>query len=501
MKKILAIILDGFGMREDIYGNAVKNAGMNNFINIWNKYPHCLLKASGPSANLPEGQCGSSELGHKLIGAGRLTSNRLSDVNEIFKKERLKYNGKFNEMVEYLKSNSAKNLHISFLLSEGGVSSHLSHLRSFIEFLNTYNLDNKIYLHLISDGKDADRYSIYKYIKSINDLITNNIYLASICGRYYAMDYTKDYSRTKMYYDLLYTGKGIEAGNLGETIDRCYEKRITDEYLPPLRTPDFIEFQPSDAFLFLNFSKGNQTQLLNSMVNKDFIEFDTYPTNIKIYSLYEIDKSLSRNYFFESKVINHTLCEYLSELGLNQAHIYESVKTYSMSYFLNGEKYNEIENCDIFCVDSPVVDSFDMKPEMSSLAISKTAIECMEKDYDFILVNFANPDEVGHTGNYGATINGLQAVDICLGKILEVAEENFYKVVIISSHAKTDMIINRDNEIVTKNTTSPVPFIILDKKVKLNNGNLYSFAPTLLTYMDIAIPKEMKDTDILFNIN
>ncbi len=501
MKKILAIILDGFGMREDIYGNAVKNAGMNNFINIWNKYPHCLLKASGPSANLPEGQCGSSELGHKLIGAGRLTSNRLSDVNEIFKKERLKYNGKFNEMVEYLKSNSAKNLHISFLLSEGGVSSHLSHLRSFIEFLNTYNLDNKIYLHLISDGKDADRYSIYKYIKSINDLITNNIYLASICGRYYAMDYTKDYSRTKMYYDLLYTGKGIEAGNLGETIDRCYEKRITDEYLPPLRTPDFIELQPSDAFLFLNFSKGNQTQLLNSMVNKDFIEFDTYPTNIKIYSLYEIDKSLSRNYFFESKVINHTLCEYLSELGLNQAHIYESVKTYSMSYFLNGEKYNEIENCDIFCVDSPVVDSFDMKPEMSSLAISKTAIECMEKDYDFILVNFANPDEVGHTGNYGATINGLQAVDICLGKILEVAEENFYKVVIISSHAKTDMIINRDNEIVTKNTTSPVPFIILDKKVKLNNGNLYSFAPTLLTYMDIAIPKEMKDTDILFNIN
>ena len=219
------------------------------------------------------------------------------------------------------------------------------------------------------------------------------------------------------------------------------------------------------------------------------------------YIVYEIDKSLSRNYFFESKVINHTLCEYLSELGLNQAHIYESVKTYSMSYFLNGEKNNEIENCDIFCVDSPVVDSFDMKPEMSSLAISKTAIECMEKDYDFILVNFANPDEVGHTGNYGATINGLQAVDICLGKILEVAEENFYKVVIISSHAKTDMIINRDNEIVTKNTTSPVPFIILDKKVKLNNGNLYSFAPTLLTYMDIAIPKEMKDTDILFNIN
>lgn len=497
MKKILAIILDGFGMREDAYGNAVKNAGMNNFINIWNNYPHCLLKASGLPVNLPEGQSGSSELGHKLIGAGRLTSNRLADVNDIFKKERLKYNGKFNEMIEYLKSNNAKNLHINFLISDGGVSSHIKHLQYFIDLLKNTKLENNIYLHFIADGKDSDRYSVYKYIKSINHLINDNIHIASVCGRYYAMDYTKDYNRTKMYYDLLFYGKGIEANNLGHTIDKCYEKKLSDEYLPPLKTNDFTEVKTSDVILFLNFSKENQLQLFNAMVNKDFVEFNTASINIKVYSLYEIDKTLSRNYFFEAKVLNHTLCEYLSELGLNQAHIYESIKTYPMSYYLNGEKYNNIENCDIFCVDSPIVDSFDMKPEMSSLAISKTAIECMEKDYDFILVNFANPDEVGHTGNYPATINGLQAVDICLGKLLEVAEENFYKVVIVSSHAKTDTIINRDNEIITKNTTSPVPFIILDKKIKLNNGCLYSFAPTLLKYMDIAIPKEMKETDIL----
>lgn len=497
MKKILAIILDGFGMREDIYGNAVKNAGMTNFINIWNKYPHCLLKASSVAVNLPEGQCGSSELGHKLIGAGRLTSNRLADVNDIFKKERLKYNGKFNEMIEYLKSNSAKSLHINFLISDGGVSSHIKHLQYFIELLRYYNIENNVYLHLIADGKDADRFSVYKYIKSINHLLIDNINIASVCGRYYAMDNTKDYSRTKVYYDLLYSGKGIEANNLGLIIDKCYEKKLSDEYLPPLKTPHFTPLKNSDAFLFLNFSKENQLQLLNSIVNKDFVEFDTYQVNIKVYSIYEIDKNINRNYFFEAKVVNHTLCEYLSELGLNQAHIYESIKTYPMSYYLNGEKYNNIANCDIFCVDSPIVDSFDMKPEMSSLAISKTIIECMEKDYDFILANFANPDVVGHTGNYPATINSLQAVDICLGKILEIAEENFYKILIVSSHAKTDTIINRDNEIITKNTTSPVPFIILDKKVKLNNGNLYSFAPTLLTYMDIAIPKEMKDTEIL----
>ena len=168
-----------------------------------------------------------------------------------------------------------------------------------------------------------------------------------------------------------------------------------------------------------------------------------------------------------------------------------------MNYHLQGDKFKSLEGCDVYNIASQNVDSFDIKPEMDSLSIAKTAIKCMEKDYDFIIVNFANPDEVGHTGNYQATINGLQAIDVCLGKIIEVAEENFYKVVITSSHSKADTIIDRQNNIVTKNTLSPVPFIIMDPKIKLENGSLMSFAPTLLKYMDIAIPKEMKNTDIL----
>ena len=191
------------------------------------------------------------------------------------------------------------------------------------------------------------------------------------------------------------------------------------------------------------------------------------------------------------------MTEYISELDINQAHIYESAKTASMSYHINGDRYLDLKNCDTFCITSQSVDSYDSKPEMNSLDIAKVAIKCMEKDYDFILVNFANPDEVGHTGNYQATINSLQAIDVCLGKILEVAEENFYKVIITSSHAKADTIIDRDNKIITKNTISPVPLIIMDKKIKLENGDLTSFAPTLLRYMDIAIPKEMKNTEIL----
>ena len=496
MKKILTIILDGFGMREDIYGNAIKNAGMNNFINIWNNYPHCLLKASGKSINLPDNQCGSSELGHRIIGAGHQIESRLTEINETLKKERLKYNHKYNELLKYLEE-SKRNLHISILLSDGGVSSHIEHLKGFLEELKKSKVENSIYIHAITDGRDANKYSAYSYIKELDSYLDHQVKLASLCGRYYALDETRDYKRTKMYYDLLFEGRGVDTPNIPRVIEKCYEKKLSDEYLPPLKTNDFIPINNKDVFFFLNFSKENQSQLLDSICNKDFIEFNTYNMEIEVYSLYEINKNQNDNYFFETKSYVHTLAEYISELGLTQAHIFESIKSNSMKYHFNGERYIKLENCDIYSIDSQNVDSFDQKPEMNSLAVAKTAIKCMEKDYDFIVVNFANPDEVGHTGNYQATINGLQAIDVCLGKLLEVADENFYKVVITSSHGKADTIIYRDNNIITKNTKSPVPFIIMDKKIKLNNGTLISFAPTLLRYMDIAIPKEMKNTEIL----
>lgn len=501
MKKILTIILDGFGMREDIYGNAVKNAGMNNFINLWNTYPHCLLKSSGTSIGLPDGQCSDSTLGHKILGTGREITNKLTELNDIFKHNRLKYNNKYNEMIELLKKSPNHNLHITHLISDGGVSSHLNHLKFFLMELVNSKITNNIYLHLIADGRDANKYSVYSYIKEILPSLSKNVHLASVCGRYYALDETKDYKRTKMFYDLIFDGRGVNANNLPRVINKCYEKKLSDEYLPPLKTRDFVPVASNDVFMFLNFSKENQMQFLNAICSNDFIEFNNYSLKLNIYSLYEIDSEINKNYFFETTTYDKTLPEYLSGLGLTQAHIYENIKNSSIRYYLNGERYLKLENCDSYSIDSPNVDSFDMKPEMNSLSVAKTIIKCMEKDYDFILANFANPDEVGHTGNYQATINGLQAVDVCLGKILEVAEENFYKVIITSGHAKADTIIDRENNIVTKNTLSPVPLIIMDKRIKLKNGNLTSFAPTLLTYMDIAIPKEMKETEVLIEKN
>ena len=499
MKKILTIILDGFGMREDIYGNAVKMAGMNNFINVWNNYPHCLLKASGKTVGLPENQCGSSEFGHEVIGTGREIENKLTIINDVLKNSNNKFNAKYKEMIEYLKNHPEKKLHICMLLSDGGVSSHIEHLSLFLKELNNSNVDNNIYIQAISDGRDSDKYSLKKYLSIVNNLTNIKVKISSVCGRCYAMDATNDYKRTKMYYDLLLEGRGVDANNLPKVIEKCYEKKISDEYMPPIKTQQFATVDNGDVVMLLNFSKDNQYQLLNSLVNKEFDKFNIHNLDVKVYSLFEISKELSRNYFFEITQYKHTLPEYIAELGLTQAHIFESIKENSMTYHLTGCRKVELKGCDRYIIPSPKVDSYDMKPEMDALSIAKTTIKCMEKDYDFILVNFANPDEVGHTGNYPATINGLQAIDVCLGKILEIAEENFYKVVIISSHGNADTIIDRENNIITKNTMSPVPFVIMDKKIKLSNGDLTSFAPTLLKYMDIAVPKEMKNSEILLN--
>lgn len=497
MKKILTIILDGFGMKEDVYGNAIKNAGMTNFINIWNKYPHCLLKNNEEYVGLPKDQCSSTELGHKIIGAGTIVDNRITKVNELLENERLKYNSKYNELIYKLK-NESKNLHIVILLSDGGVSSHINHLKLFLKELINSNITNNIYLHLISDGRDSDKFSIQKYLNQIEPYLNDQVRISTLCGRYYALDDTNDYKRTKYYYELLFEGRAVDSPDLSKVIKMCYAKKMSDEYILPLKTTDYKSIEENDILLLLNFSKYNQLQLLESINKKDFNEFPTRNIKVNVYSLFEIDKTLNKNYFLEMHPNNHTLCEYLSKLGITQARIYESIKKNSMRYFLDGEKNIEVENCDYIEIETLKVDSFDVKPEMNSLAVSKATIKYMERDTDFIIVNFANPDEIGHTGNYQATINGLQAIDVCLGKILEVAEENFYKIIIVGSHAKADTIIDRNNNIVTKNTLSPVPFIIMDKKVKLYNGDLTMVAPTILKYMEISIPKEMKETRTLF---
>ena len=494
MKKILTIILDGFGMKEDVYGNAVKNAGMTNFIDIWKNYPHTLLHCSEKKVGLPNEVAINSELAHKIIGSGRIVKSKYAITQEAINNNNLVNGSKYLKMIEYLKENQ-KSIHLVFLLSESLLNSNINDLKYIINNLIKQGIKN-VYLHLITDGEDSSKFYSLNFFKKHN-VDFNGINIASVCGKYYAMDKTRDYSKTQVYYDLLLNSKGVKTPSLERIVEICYNKKITDSYLPPIKTSNFVPVKEDDVILFLNYGRDSQFQILNSLVNKDFDAFKTTNINLKAYSLFEVRKNLNIDYLLREEKEKNTLSEYLGILGLSQARITEEIKEESLDYYLDGARDIEIDNCENYILKTNKIEYIEKKPEMKALNIARLVIKCMENDYDFVIANFANPDVMGHTGNFQATINALQAIDVCLGKIIDVAKDNFYKIVIVGSHANCETIIDRNNKIITKNTLNKVPFIIMDKKIKLKSGDISSIVPTILTYMDINLPQEMKKTDIL----
>lgn len=501
MKKIITVILDGVGMRDDTHGNAVKMASMSNFIKLWNTYPHSLLKASETSVGLLKGQFGNSEVGHQIIGAGRLIKQKVTIIEELFQDNRLKNNIVYNEMIDYVKNNS-KPLHLMMLVSDGGVHSRLRFLLDMLEQLKTDGVTD-VFIHVITDGRDTKEKVAYEYIKQIEVKIKElNIgKIVSMCGRYYAMDRDKNYNRTKLYYDLITKSNGNYTNNIAVALQACYNRNITDEFIPPFMIDRDGIIRDGDALLWLNYRTDRAKQILKALKDSSFKEFLTIKmSNLRLYTLYKVDEKnegLEEKNMLEDLVVTNPLGEYISKLGLTQARIAETEKYAHVTYFFDGGKELELEGCDRFLIPSPKVSTYDLKPEMSAVDITKQAINCMEKDYDFILINYANGDMVGHTGNLNATVKALEAVDVCLGKLYQKAEDNFYKMVILADHGNADIMLDENNEPVTTHTLSQVPFIITDTKLELANGDLTMVAPTILKYMDIALPKEMKDTEDL----
>lgn len=499
MKKVITVILDGVGMREDKHGNAVKQASMNNFINLWNTYPHSLLKASEKAVGLLKGQFGNSEVGHQTIGAGRLIKQKATILTELFTGTKVRNNLTYQNMVEDVKANN-RTLHLMILASDKGVHSILDFLMSTLEALKEDEISNVI-VHLITDGRDTPPTVAYEYIeqveKKLQKLQIGNI--GTICGRYYAMDRDNNWDRTKLYYNLITKEAGVQTTNIKEMIKACYAKDITDEYIPPLLVNSGSRIKDGDALLWLNYRADRAKQILKTLKSSSFNEFPVEPMkNLQLYTLYKVDNSIEEQPLLEDLDIENSFGEYISKLGLTQTRIAETEKYAHVTYFFDGGKELKLENCDRFLIPSPKVATYDLKPEMSAVEVTKKAIKCMEEDYDFILLNYANGDMVGHTGNLEATIKAMEAVDICLGKLYEVAEDNFYKMVILADHGNADIMLDENNKPVTSHTLSQVPFIITDKKVELANGDLTMVAPTILKYMDISIPKEMRETEDLF---
>lgn len=495
MKKILTIILDGFGYREEEKGNAILAAHMKTFTELWNKYPHALLEASEEAVGLSKGQAGNSEVGHMTIGAGRLLKQSEMLVNDFLKEPDME-----NANVIKLIENKDKDVHIMGLCSDGNIHAGVDDFLSMYKFL----IDNgftKIHFHLITDGRDTGVHDAMKYINMIKDIIIEYGVgdVVSICGRYYAMDRDENWDRTKAYYDLVVGGKGLSSINIEKSINSSYEKGITDEFIKPIICSKNT-IKNGDIIMWMNYRADRAKQILSSIVN--WSTFEGFSTeNMKdtlVFSFLPVDKKIKTYNLIEPVVVKNSLGLYLSELDFTQARIAESEKFPHVTYFFDGGVDGKIKGCDKFHIPSPNVATYDLKPEMSCVEVTKRVILSMNNDYDFILVNFANPDMVGHTGNMDAATKACMAVDMCLNKIMEKAEDNFYKVVILADHGNADIMINDDGSICTTHTTSVIPFILCDEKVKLQKtGSLVNVAPTILDYMDIAIPKEMEGTESL----
>lgn len=485
-------------MREEKQGNAILAANPTHFLDVWEKYPHSLLAASEEPVGLLEGQFGNSEIGHMTIGAGRKLPQDIDRIHNYLDNE-IREDEKYLDLLKKIKSKSGR-VHIMGLFSDGKVHSDKDHFLKLYEHLVEDGI-KEIYFHLITDGRDTKTTSAYEYIKELEDKIKENKRgsIATICGRFYAMDRDDKLDRTKKYYDLITKGTGALIKNIENSLHTCYEKNVTDEFIPPLLIDQNGLIKDDDCLLWMNYRTDRAKQILASFTN---LEYNSFPVvrynNLDVYSFIPIDKKIETEYFLEETVVKNPLGLYLADLGLTQARIAETEKYAHVTYFFDGMYEGSIENCAKILVPSLNIKTYDLDPRMSVVEVAKKTIDCMEKDIDFVLVNFASPDMVGHTGNYEATIKAIMAVDVCLEKILEAATNNFYKVIITADHGNADTMLDEENNIVTTHSLAKVPFIILDENVKLKSeGDLTNIAPTILDYMDIKKTKEMKDTESL----
>lgn len=498
MKKILMIILDGFGIRENTHGNAIKLANMNYFNSLLEKYPNSLLEASGEAVGLPEGQFGNSEVCHEVIGLGKKIKQKITVINEEVFTKRIFLNEEFNNLIETTKNNKST-LHLMGLTSDGGVHSHIGYVLKLIPLLKEKGI-KKIVFHAITDGRDTYIKSSIKFIKEVDSLLRSEKlgYVGTICGRYYAMDRDNNWDRTKKYYDLVMNNNGFKVIDYELAINNCYKKNITDEFLPPMLITDDACIKPDDTLLWFNFRPDRARQILSSLTNPEFNEFKT-SFIVNSWNMFEVNDVTNIHTLFElPKEDIYPIGKYFSDLKITQARIAETEKYSHVTYFFNAELSKKLPLCDNYLVESPKVATYDMTPLMSATDVTRKVKSAINKNYDFILVNYANPDMIGHTGNLNAAIEALQGLDKLLEYIVNYSIDNFYKVFILADHGNCDEMLTDNDEIITTHSLSKVPFIITDDSIKLKkNGDLTNVAPTLLNYMDIAIPKQMEDAKSL----
>ena len=492
-KPILLCILDGVGIREDTYGNAFKQAKTPNFDFLWNKYPHSKLEASGEAVGLPLGQMGNSEVGHLNIGAGRIVYQPLQFITEKIKDKTFFENEELLSVINHVKKHNSR-LQIFGLLSDGGIHSHINHLLAIIDLCKKEDM-NDVYFHIFTDGRDTLTNVSMNYFKILEEKIkeTGIGKIATISGRYYAMDRDNRYDRIKKSYDAIVNGIGENYNNYEEVIKHNYENDITDEFIIPSIIDSNGCVKENDGLIVFNYRPDRLRELFSALTTPNFNGFDRkYINNLKLVTMMSVSDEVICKNAFNLEKLDNTFGEYISKLGLTQLRISETEKYAHVTYFFDGGVEKDLENCERVLIPSPKVATYDLAPAMSSKEITEKLIDELNKDkYNYIILNFANGDMLGHTGNIVETIKSLETMDECLGKIYDKIKEKNGILLVTADHGNCELMLDENNNIVTSHTTSLVPFIITKENITLKNGKLADIAPTLLDLNNIIIPNEM----------
>jgi len=496
-KTVLLTILDGYGLRDNEYGNAVKQADNKVFNSLWGNFPHTTLEASGTYVGLPDGQMGNSEVGHMNIGAGRLVYQPLELINKSIRDEDFFKNEKLLSVISHCKSNNSR-LHFLGLISDGGVHSHIDHLLALIELCKRENFKD-IYLHLFTDGRDVSPTSSYGYIKRVEEKLKEVGFglIASIGGRYYAMDRDNNFDRLKKGYDAIVHSTPLSNTSIKEYIDNSYKENITDEFFEPVSFSKEGNIRENDGVIAFNFRKDRLREILTAITNKDFNDMEVVKfNNVKTVTMMPVVNSVKAEHAFNDPELTNILGEYLEKCGLSQLRIAETEKYAHVTFFFDGGKEVDYKNEDKILVPSPKVATYDLKPEMSAYEVTDKLLESIG-NYDVIILNYANGDMVGHTGVMEAAVKAVEAVDECLGKVYEKIKEVDGVMIVIADHGNCEEMIDDDGNVVTSHTTNKVPCIITKEGLTLHHGKLGDVAPTILDLLNIEKPKEMTGISLI----
>ena len=495
-KKALLMILDGWGLGDQKKDDVIFNTPTPYWDYLMNTYPHSQLQASGENVGLPDGQMGNSEVGHLNIGAGRVVYQDLVKINRACADNSILKNPEIVAAFSYAKENG-KNVHFMGLTSNGGVHSSLVHLFKLCDIAKEYNIDNT-FIHCFMDGRDTDPKSGKGFIEELSAHCEKSAgKIASIIGRYYAMDRDKRWERVKEAYDLLVKGEGKKAADMVQAMQESYDEGVTDEFIKPIVNANFDgTIKEGDVVIFFNYRNDRAKELTVVLTQQDMSEagMRTIP-GLQYYCMTPYDASFKGvHILFDKENVSNTLGEYLAAKGLNQLHIAETEKYAHVTFFFNGGRETPYDNEDRILVPSPKVATYDLKPEMSAYEVKDKLVAAInENKYDFIVVNFANGDMVGHTGIYEAIEKAVVAVDACVKDVIEAAKAQDYEAIIIADHGNADHALNEDGTPNTAHSLNPVPcvYVTENKAAKVEDGRLADVAPTILKIMGLEAPAEM----------